>query len=72
MKLFVKVKPSARQESIKKISETNFVVAVKEPPRQGLANEAVITALSDYLGVSRQRIKIIIGERSKLKIIEII
>ena len=71
MKIFVKAKPNSSEEKVEKIDEKNFVVSVKEPPVNGLANKAIIKALSDFLGVHPARIKIISGYTSKQKIIEI-
>ena len=71
MKIFVKAKPMARKESVEKISDTNFVVSVKEPPRDGKANEAILKALAEYFGVGRQNIRIILGHSAKQKIIQI-
>jgi len=71
MKIFVKVKPKAREEKVIKISDTNFKVWVQEPPEKGRANLAVLRALADYFGTSPSNIKIISGSTSKLKIIEI-
>lgn len=70
MKIFVKVKPGAREEKIVKISETNFSVAVKEPPIKGKANAAVIRVLAGYFGIAPSRLRILVGATSKLKIIE--
>jgi hypothetical protein len=71
MKIFVKVKPKAKEEKVIKISDTNFKLLVKEPPEKGRANRAVLKALADYFGTSQSNIKIISGSTSKLKIIEI-
>jgi len=71
MKIFVKVKPKAKEERVIKISETNFKVWVQETPEKGRANQAVLRVLADYFGTSQSSIKIISGSTSKLKIIEI-
>ena len=71
MKIFVKAKPGAKEAFIKKISETNFEIAVKELPVKGKANEAIISSLADYFKVSKSKIKIISGWASRQKVIEI-
>lgn len=71
MKIFVKAKPNSANEKVEKIDEKNFIVSVKEPPVNGLANKAIIKALSGFLGVHQTRIKITSGHTSKQKIIEI-
>jgi len=71
MKIFVKAKPNSKIESIKKFSETNFEICVKEPPIKGQANAAIILALAKYFKISPSRVKIISGYTSRQKIIEI-
>ena len=71
MKIFVKVKPNAKKELVEKIDETNFNVFLTAPPTEGKANKALIEALAEYFGVAKQRVKIVIGERAKQKIVSI-
>ena len=71
MKIFVKVKPKAKEEKVIKINDKNFKVSVKEPPEKGRANHAVLRALAGYFNISQSKIKIISGATSRLKIIEI-
>ncbi|MEK7496034.1 MAG: DUF167 domain-containing protein [Patescibacteria group bacterium] len=72
MKIFIKANPNSKKEFVEKISDTNFVVAVKEPPIKGKANQAIIKALADFIGIAPSRLKIISGAVSRQKIIEII
>ncbi len=71
MKVFVKTKPNAKEEKIKKIDETHFDVWVKEPPKDGKANQAVIRVLAEYFNIAPSRTRIISGFASKQKICEI-
>lgn len=71
MKIFVKAKPGAKTEKMEKIDDSHFVVSVKEPPVQGMANKAIIKVLSEYFSASQSDVKIISGNFSKNKIIEI-
>lgn len=71
MKLFVKIKPRAKQEKIKQLDEAHFEVSVTEAPEKGRANDAVIKALAEHLKISQSRIFIISGHTSKQKVIEI-
>ena len=70
MKLFVTAKPRAKEESVRKINDAHFEVAVKEPPIQGRANVAVIRALADFLSIAPSRLRITSGHASRRKIIE--
>ncbi|MBI2642555.1 MAG: DUF167 domain-containing protein [Candidatus Wildermuthbacteria bacterium] len=47
MKIFVKAKPSSREEYVEKVDDTHFLVSVKEPPVQGRANKAIIKVLGE-------------------------
>ncbi|MEK7555209.1 MAG: DUF167 domain-containing protein [Patescibacteria group bacterium] len=71
MKIFVKVKSNAKEEKVEKISETNFMVAVKEPPIKGKANKAVIKALAEFLGITPSQFVLKSGATSRQKIFEI-
>ena len=72
MKIFIKAKPSAREEKVEKIDDLNYVVSVKEPPIKGKANEAIRNALAVYFKTGSTNVKIISGYTSRNKIIEII
>lgn len=71
MRIFIKAKPSAREEKVEKIDATNFIVSVREPPVNGLANLAIAKALSDYLGVEHYKIRLVSGFSSRQKVFEI-
>lgn len=71
MRIFIKAKPGSKEESVEKIDEDHFIVAVKETPVQGKANKAIIQALARYFGVSSGMVKIVSGFVSRQKIVEI-
>ena len=71
MKIFVKAKPNARENSIVKTGETEFNVSVKEPPVGGKANEAIIKFLADYFKIPKSQVKITSGFASRNKTITI-
>jgi len=72
MKIFVKAKPLSKEEKIEKIDEINFIIAVKEPPKDGKANRAVVRALALYFNVAPSRINLISGFSSKQKVFEVL
>jgi hypothetical protein len=72
MKIFVSVKPSAKEEKVLCLDETHFKVSVKEPPVDGRANWAVIRTLSDYLKKPATSLRIVSGQTSRQKILEIL
>jgi hypothetical protein len=71
MKIFVKAKPNAKEEFIKKIDGINFVVAVKEPPRKGKANAAIARLLAEYFNVAPSAVRLVSGFSAKQKVFEI-
>lgn len=71
MRITVRVKPNAKQETVETVSATEYIVRVKEPPREGRANEAVIAALSAHFRVPRSRITIVRGASGKAKTVDI-
>lgn len=72
MKIIVKAKPNSKEERVEKISDSEFVVFVKEPPVQGRANAAIVKALADYFGVSISQVRIVSGHTSRQKVIEVL
>ena len=72
MKINVKVLPSSSVESIEKIDDITYKVKVSAPAQEGRANKRLRELLAQYFKVSKGNVNIIAGERSKVKIIEII
>ncbi|TET50684.1 MAG: DUF167 domain-containing protein [Dehalococcoidia bacterium] len=70
MKIRVKIKPNSRTEELSQEGDS-FIVKVKEPPREGKANQAVIKLLAQHFGVPQSRVRIISGLRSRNKVIEV-
>jgi len=83
MKIIVKVKTGAKKVGVERLeqptldfggSKTEMVVykvSVKERPIHGMANEAIVRALSDYFGVAKSQVRLVIGQTSKQKIFNI-
>ena len=71
MKIFVKAKPGARKESVEKLDSNNFIVAVKEPAKEGRANWAIEKALAEYFNIPPSQVRIVSGKASRQKVVEI-
>jgi len=69
--LRVRVRPGAREESVRELSGDELEVRVSAPPQKGKANERVRELLAEHFGVSRSRVRILKGESSRRKLIEI-
>ncbi len=70
MKIQVKVTPNSKVEEVMEEGDS-FVVRVKEPPKQGRANRAVIKLLAKHFKVSPSSVKILSGFTSRSKVIEV-
>jgi uncharacterized protein (TIGR00251 family) len=70
MKIHVKVKPNSKTEEVSQEGD-NFIVKVKEPPREGKANQAVIKLLAEHFGVPKSHVRILSGFRNRNKVIEV-
>ena len=70
MKIQVKVKPNSRTEELRQEGDS-FIVKVKEPPKEGKANQAVVKLLAEHFGVPHSRVRILSGFRSRNKVIEV-
>lgn len=71
MKISVKVKPNARENSIKQLENGSYEVRVSVPPEKGKANDKVIELLAKELRIAKSRIIFIKGETSKEKLFKI-
>jgi len=65
----IKVIPNAKKNQV--LEGDVFKVYVNAPPVDGKANKAVAEVLSEYFKVRKSAVKIIKGERSKEKVVEI-
>ena len=68
MRLKIKLHPASSQEKIKKISEEEYEVWIKEKPIDGKANEELIKVLKKHF---KKPVKIVSCFKSRNKIIEI-
>jgi len=71
VKIQVRVKPNSKTEEVSQEGD-NFVVKVKEPLKEGKANQAVIKLLAEHFGVPQGQVRILSGFKSKNKVIEIV
>lgn len=71
MEIIVKARPNSKHYEVKKISEHEYVVSVKEPPIRGRANEAIVKTLANHFKTSSSKVRIVSGHASRNKIVEI-
>ena len=71
MKISVRVKPNSKQDSVEPARANTYIVRVKAKALEGKANEAVVTLLSEYFSVPKNNIVVVIGAKSRNKVIAI-
>ena len=72
MRLAIRITPNAsRDEVVGRTDDGAFRVKVQSPPVEGAANRRLIRFLADRLGVPKSRIRIVSGDTSRTKQLEI-
>ena len=75
MKIRCKIKPNSKKGNlIQKSQDENgefFEIFIREPAIEGKANLAVINLLSEEFGVSKSKVSLKTGVKSRFKIFEI-
>jgi uncharacterized protein (TIGR00251 family) len=70
VKISVTVKPNSKVEEVVSGFD-GLIVRVKEPPKEGKANKAVIALLAGFYNVPRSNVNILSGQGGRKKIVEI-
>ncbi len=71
LKIWVTVKPQSKKDEISNTADGGLIASVQAPARQGKANAALIELLAGYFSISKSSVKIIRGQTSRKKLIEI-
>lgn len=72
MRLRIRLTPNAsRDEVLGRTGDGVWRVKVQSPPVEGAANKRLVMFLADRLGVSKSSVKIVVGEHSRDKTVEI-
>jgi hypothetical protein len=71
VKIQVKVKPNSRTAEISQEGDS-FIVKVKEPPKEGKANQAVLKLLAEHFGVPQNQVRLLSGLKGRNKLIEVL
>ncbi len=70
--LTVRVTPRARKSEVGGILEDGTIrIRIQEPPVEGKANRALVVFLSKILGVRKNQIEIVAGEKGLDKIVAV-
>ncbi|MGD0060312.1 MAG: DUF167 domain-containing protein [Verrucomicrobiia bacterium] len=67
----VRVTPRAKQNKVQPQADGALKVYVTAPPEDGRANEAVVNAIAEWLGVKRRDVEIVRGATSRNKVVRV-
>jgi uncharacterized protein (TIGR00251 family) len=67
----VKIIPGARRNEVVGWETGEWRIRVTAPPVEGKANKALMEFLVDVLGIAKNRIRLLKGEKSRHKVISI-
>jgi len=70
MRLNIRVVPKAKHDKVV-VEPDRLKVYLTAPPVEGKANEALIEVLAEHFGIKRRQITIVLGAKSKDKVVEI-
>lgn len=69
--LAVKVQPKANQDRLLKVEERYLKIQIKAAAEDGKANAALLQFLQNFFKIPRANIKILLGDKSRSKWVEI-
>jgi uncharacterized protein (TIGR00251 family) len=67
----IRVFPNSRQPGIEQLPDGLLKVRVSAPPQEGRANEEVIEALAGHFHVPKSHIRILHGQATRDKLVEV-
>ncbi len=71
VRIDVLVKPRASKDSIEGWKEGALIIRLSAPPVEGSANRALVKLLAGKIGIAKGKVRIVSGERSRTKVVEI-
>ena len=70
-KILVKVKPNARENSLRQFQDGTWIAEVKAPPKDGKANRALIKVIAKQFNVTKSQVSIRRGKSGRTKLIQL-
>jgi uncharacterized protein len=71
LRISVNVQPKSSMEKIVKCPDGGLKVYIRQSPEKGKANTALLKVIARYLGVKTSSLRIVKGQTSRKKVIEI-
>ena len=70
-KIWLTVKPQAKQEAVTELADNRYLAAVRAPAKDGKANGRLIELIAQHFHMAKSRIRILRGQTSRKKLIEL-
>ena len=67
----VRVRPGSRTNGVVSFEDDVLKLKIAAPPWEGKANAEMIAFLARIIGVSKSRIRVVSGERSRVKLVAV-
>jgi len=71
MRFEIKVFPRSRRRIVEKREDGLLLVRVSAPAESGRANEEAIKLLAEHFDINKSRLRIVVGSKTRNKILEI-
>ncbi len=71
MLIHVHVTPNSRQARVTKVGELSFEVKVDAKAIDGRANRRLVEIMAEHFGVSKSKVVIVSGAKSREKVLEV-
>lgn len=71
MRVTLYIQPGAKKTELAGVHDGLVKLRVSSPPVEGAANKAVVSFVSEYAGLPKSAVKIVSGEKSRTKTVEI-
>ena len=72
VRIDIEVKVRASRTRVLGVKAERLCVALAAPPVDGAANEALQRALADHFGLPRRQVRLVMGEKSRRKVVELL
>lgn len=72
MRYIVQVKPGSKKEGVELLADGSLIVRTHARAHDGEANAAVIKLLSKHFRTAKSNLKIVGGEKSRNKIVDVL
>lgn len=70
-KIWLTVKPQAKQEAVTELADSHYWVAVHAPAKDGKANARLVELLAEHFHIAKSHIRILRGHAARKKLLEI-